>query len=169
MKTDIYNRIIGYLDGISSIVSFYGVCYSHFYEFREYDNVIDISECVDTFYNSSLIKRHETKIIGLKELGDWKSELFKSCSDWFFSLFSMQKFEVTLQDDDGNKMPAQKHRESNYVFNGLLKLLEEFFKNENIKVYKLLTEPNWVDEFAWEQFFFQSGSKVYVLHFYQQG
>jgi len=34
-----------------------------------------------------------------------------------------------------------------------------------VEVYKLITEPAWVDEFAWEQFFFKCGNKVYVLSF----
>ncbi|GAE88624.1 hypothetical protein JCM21531_2080 [Acetivibrio straminisolvens JCM 21531] len=105
----------------------------------------------------------------MRELDDWKSELFESCSHWFFNVFSMRNFEVSIQDEDGNPMPAQKHRESNKVFNGLLKLLEEFFEGENIEVYKLMTEPAWMDEFAWEQFFFRCGNKVYVLSFYQEG
>jgi len=42
-------------------------------------------------------------------------------------------------------------------------------KPENVEVYKLITEPAWVDEFAWEQFFFKCGNKVYVLSFYQEG
>jgi len=51
----------------------------------------------------------------------------------------------------------------------LLELLEKFFEGENVEVYKLITEPAWVDEFAWEQFFFKCGNKVYVLSFYQEG
>jgi len=37
-------------------------------------------------------------------------------------------------------------------FNGLLELLEKFFEGENVEVYKLITEPAWVDEFAWNSF-----------------
>ncbi|WP_243467387.1 hypothetical protein [Acetivibrio straminisolvens] len=39
MKVEVYNRILGYLDGLTNIISFYGVLYSHTYRFVEYDNV----------------------------------------------------------------------------------------------------------------------------------
>ncbi|HHV28515.1 hypothetical protein [Acetivibrio mesophilus] len=169
MRVEVYNRIQGYLDGLTNIISFYGVLYSHTYKFIEYDNVNNIDECAERFFKESPINKHGTSVVGMRELDDWKSELFESCSDWFFSIFSMRNFEVSIQEEDGNTMPAQKHRESNGVFNGLLKLLEEFFGDEDLKVYKLMTEPAWIDEFAWEQFFFQCGNKVYVLSFYQQG
>jgi len=169
MKVEVYNRTVGYLDALTNIISFYGVLYSYTYKFIEYDNVSSLDECAERFFNESPISKHGTRFDSLRELDDWRSDLFESCSHWFFNVFSMRNFEVSIQDEDGNTMPAQKHRESNRVFNGLLELLEKFFEGENVEVYKLITEPAWVDEFAWEQFFFKCGNKVYVLSFYQEG
>jgi ribosomal protein L22 len=81
----------------------------------------------------------------------------------------MRNFEVSIEDEYGNTMPAQKNKKSNRVFSGLLNRLEEFFENEDLKVYKLFIDPAWVGEFAWEQYFFQKGNEFYVLSFYQEG
>ena len=169
LKKELYSEIIGYLRGIANLVSFYGVCYGHSYRFLEYEYSSDINESLEAFLESGLVNRNKTIIKGLEQLADWKGEIFNSCSEWFFSLFSMQNFKITLEDENGYVIPAEKHRNSNYVVNELLCLLDEFFSGTDIIVYRLVTDPNNIDEFGWEEFFFDCGKKVYVLHFYQYG
>jgi hypothetical protein len=169
MKAELFSGIVGYLEGISNIVSFYGVCYAHSYKFIRYDNVNDINECVEKFLDESPIKEHGVRIDSIWKLDDWKNDLFENCCDWFFRVFSMRNFEVSIEDEYGNTMPAQKNKKCNRVFLGLLNRLEEFFGNDELKVYKLFLDPAWVDEFAWEQYFFQSGNEIYVLSLFQEG
>ena len=39
MKAELFNGIIGYLEGISNLVSFYGGKNTHSYKFIKYDDV----------------------------------------------------------------------------------------------------------------------------------
>lgn len=169
MKKEIMERIKGYLEGISKLISFYEVCYTQFYEFSEYKYETDINECVSAFWANSYLKTHEPKLLGLVKIDDWQSAVFNTCSNWFFNFFNMRIYNVTCIDEDGNEMPAEKNKETNIVVSDFIKLLESYFEGIDIKAYKLLTEPNYEDEFTWEQFFFDCNGIVYVLHFYQSG
>jgi hypothetical protein len=169
VNKELYTKITGYLEGIANINSFYGICYGHEYQFVEYEYSVEINECVESFLNNSAVPSHKIVINGLERLTDWKGEIFDSCSEWFFSLLRIQNFGVMIEDENGKVIQAEKDRDSNFVINTLLQLLDEFFCGTDIIVYKLLTEPNYIDEFAWEQFFFDCGKKVYVLNFYQWG
>jgi len=74
MKVEVYNRIVGYLDALTNIISFYGVLYSYTYKFIEYDNVSSLDECAERFFNESPISKHGTRFDSLRELDDWRSD-----------------------------------------------------------------------------------------------
>jgi len=67
MKVEVYNRIVGYLDALTNIISFYGVLYSYTYKFIEYDNVSSLDECAERFFNESPISKHGTRFDSLRE------------------------------------------------------------------------------------------------------
>ncbi|MCL6604576.1 MAG: hypothetical protein K6T94_17060 [Paenibacillus sp.] len=169
MKPEQFNKINGYLEGLSNLITFFGVCYGHEYRFVEIEQPIE--RAVGHYNtNSNLTNHKDIKYIGLRELEYWKDELFNITANWFFSLFRLQNIGVSVRyPDSDEEVPAELDRESNNVCNGLIRLLEEFFEGLNVKSYILVTEAEWKDEFDWEQIYFSIDNKVYILDLYQWG
>jgi hypothetical protein len=169
MNHEQFNKINGYLEGLSNLITFLGGCYGHEYRFIEIEQPIE--RAVEHYNNNSNLKNHrDIKYVGLSEVEDWKDEIFNITASWFFSLFRLQDIGVNLKyPDKDEEMPAELDKESNKVSNELIRLLEEFFEGTDMKTYKLKTEIEWKDEFDWEQIYFSIDNKVFILDLYQWG
>ncbi|MFP4977500.1 hypothetical protein ACE6ED_18995 [Paenibacillus sp. CN-4] len=173
MNTELFNRINGYLEGLSRINTYFGGCYGHEYLFSVVDQPI---ERAVIHYNktSNLSTHQDIKYLPLISVEDWKKTLFELSADWFFLFYRMQNFQVKVAyfDDQGNQLPeepAEYDRRSNSVSNRIIELIEQFIEDKDVKVFRLSTEVAEKDEFDWEQLYFVINNKVFVLEFYQWG
>ncbi|WP_218033939.1 hypothetical protein, partial [Paenibacillus koleovorans] len=93
------------------------------------------------------------------------------CTYWFFSMFHMSNFTLgETQYSDGKVVSMENDKEYNRVSEQLITMLKNLLLGSEIRVYKLITNPpKGEDEFEWEQIYFDVGSKVFVLDFYQWG
>ncbi|WP_339303448.1 hypothetical protein [Paenibacillus sp. FSL R5-0519] len=169
MNHELFNKINGYLEGVSNLITHFGGCYGHEYQFIKIDSPIE--RAIELHNTNSNLKDHkDIKYVGLSELDDWKDEIFNITARWFFSLFRLQNFGVSVKyPDTEGETPAELDKESNNVSNKLIKLLEEFFEGSNVKAYRLVTEIEWKDEFDWEQIYFSLDDEVFILDLYQWG
>lgn len=170
IKREQFAKINGYLEGLSNLITFFGVCYEHKYCFVEIDQPIEYAV---QYYNtaSNISNRSDIKYIGFREVENWKDELFNITAEWFFSLFRMQNIGVSVSypSDYSINVNAELDKDSNAVSTRLIELIEAFFDDRTVKAYIMLTECKWKDEFDWEQIYFSTGSNVYVLDLYQRG
>ncbi|WP_127534383.1 hypothetical protein [Paenibacillus kobensis] len=173
MNSDLFNKINGYLEGLSTINTYFGNCYGHKYIFAE---IVQPIEQAVTYYNKTgnLSRHHDIKYLPLVVVDDWKDSLFQRSADWFFSLYRMQNFQVEIgyHDGEGNELPlqpAEYDKSMNFVSNKLIELLEQFFEGRDVEVFLMNTHVEEKDEFDWEQFYFTVDNRVFVLEFYQWG
>ncbi len=172
MKIDIYNQIVGYLNGIDELLSYYdaGTGYSYKYSFKAYSYENDIYEAIESFYNDpeTDLKRHEVVILNIHQIEDWEIGIFKRISYWFTSL-NLSDYEVTIEFPGGEKMLQRDSFEYNNVVRRFTTLLKELLKDISFKVFYLDVFPESSSEFRWETIIFDYGKGAYFLYFYQQG
>jgi hypothetical protein len=166
MKSDILHQIKGYLSGISNMNTFLGVCYGHEYGFFEVDGSLE-KATMEYLANSNIGNDYE--VIGHNLISNWQDELFPKCNNWFFGMIHMRNYSVQTVNKQGNSDYAENNKDYNYVTTGFLKLLNDFFEGQELQVFELKLDPEYEDEFAWNQYFFVCKNKVYVLYFYQWG
>ncbi|EFM08466.1 conserved hypothetical protein [Paenibacillus curdlanolyticus YK9] len=173
MNTQIFNKINGYLEGLSNINSHFGNCYGHQYQFCEVD--LPIEEAVRHYNKTSHLAHHDDiNYLPLAKLENWQESLFKISADWFFFVYRLQNFEVKFSyfDDQGEltpEIPAEYDKDSNRVSNKLIEWLEAFIGDREATVYRMVTEIDDKYEFDWEQLYFEIDHKVFVQEFYQWG
>lgn len=108
-----------------------------------------------------------------KFVHDWKRELFLLCNDWFFRMLRMGRLGVEEGAPDGESNPTEYDPEPNPeqkdVSAAFIELLDQLFRDDDMKVYDLRTDPETEDEFAWRQYFFVRDKSIFILSFYQWG
>lgn len=163
-------KINGYLEALSNMNTFLGNCYGHQYSIVELN--VNINDAVRQFnLNSNLSHHNSVEIIDLEEMELWEDRLFTICTHWFFSIYKMRNiFLGEVCYTDGKVVSMENDKEYNKVSQQLITLIRDLISGSNVKVYKLSTNPAQCDdEFEWEQVYFDVGSRVYVLDFYQWG
>ncbi|MFC3803878.1 hypothetical protein [Cohnella sp. GCM10012308] len=175
MDYKILIKMSGYLDALSTINSYFGAGHGHKYMISEFEDDLPLEQIVVQYNKCSNLKNHDDiKFLPLRALPDWKGSLFEVSAYWFFSLYRIQNFQVHVSyyDDNGKALPEQPaefDKKSNSVSNKLIDLLSQFFDGKELIVYRLKSEVEAKNELDWEQFYFVTEGKVFILAFYQWG
>ncbi|MHA7966724.1 hypothetical protein ACX93W_21670 [Paenibacillus sp. CAU 1782] len=75
MNQQLFHTVNGYLEGVSNVITFFGGCYGHQYQFIHINQPID--RAIEVYNTNSNLKNHkDIKYVGLKEVDNWKDEMF---------------------------------------------------------------------------------------------
>ncbi|MBH0332049.1 hypothetical protein ABH14_20215 [Brevibacillus brevis] len=166
MNLELFHTVNGYISALASVSSYYGLCYGHRYKFTHYK--VTLEEAIRLFKKDSFNKLKDNEIVGLTKIEKWEDELFHICNNWFFQFLDKDQPRVTFEEN-GHSSPAYMNKDFNPVTSEIIELLQEFFKDHNLSVYRLKIHPEYIDEFTWDQYFFETSDGIFVLSFYQWG
>lgn len=86
MNHELFNKINGYLEGVSNLITHFGGCYGHEYQFIKIDSPIE--RAIELHNSNSNLKNHkDIKYVGLSEVDgrDWMERWVWLGTDLFFA------------------------------------------------------------------------------------